>query len=78
MTDWILEYGKYALVAAAIFFGLDRAGHEIAEGVAQITMISGGSVISHAMFVGGGPGPLVQFGEDGLLLHGGATKYDMP
>ncbi len=78
MADWILEYGKYALVAAAIFFGLDRAGHEIAKGVADITMISGGShVISHAMFVGSGPGPLVQLGEGGLST-GGATKYDMP
>jgi hypothetical protein len=67
IAEWILEYGKYAMVAAALYFGLAHAGTSVSDGVSKIvaqTFID--TMVDNATVYGsdsGGPGISIQAPE---------------
>lgn len=80
MLELLLEYGKYALVAGAILFGLIHVGGDIRAGLKEMDIMvaqKGANVITHSFFVGKGDGPLLSIGENGINSNG-ATVQDAP
>jgi hypothetical protein len=73
IVEWLLEYGKYGLVAAGLFFGLTHAGHEMSVAV-QGMIVSTGNSISHSMFIGKGDGPMLEISEKGISLPSADQK----